>query len=161
ELRIKSKDITRDTVQKSVCIISRLPLYGYIQTKLEVATKVYFDEKDFSQVRILEYIRAKLLNKSFCFQVLVLFKLLLLEKKILFYGYPVMSVCSLVLSLVSLMPRILENGLGQAVLTEQGSYYEQDSDPLYPAHLNDYRLNTDQFGLPLAIFAKVISYSQL
>jgi hypothetical protein len=30
------------------------PLYGYIQTKLEVATKVYFDEKDFSQVKIIE-----------------------------------------------------------------------------------------------------------
>ncbi|XP_031562375.1 late secretory pathway protein AVL9 homolog isoform X2 [Actinia tenebrosa] len=178
ELKNKTEDITRHTVQKSVCVISKFPLYGYIQAKLEVATKVYFEERDFSQVAILEELY-KNLNSSlspeimtdsllhvglsplqliiqFRQRVLMLFKLLLLEKKVIFYGYHVMNACSQVLSLVSLLPRVLVNGLGQAALTEQSNYCYQDheSDPLYPAHLNDNQLNTDQYGFPLAIFTK-------
>lgn len=30
------------------------PLFGYLKEKLEVATRVYFDEKDFSRTGILE-----------------------------------------------------------------------------------------------------------
>lgn len=30
------------------------PLFGLIQTKLELITHAYFDEKDFSQVKLLE-----------------------------------------------------------------------------------------------------------
>lgn len=30
----KSADITRNTVQKSVCVLSSLPIYGYIQVSL-------------------------------------------------------------------------------------------------------------------------------
>jgi len=32
------------------------PLYGYLREKLQVATRVYFDEKDFSRRGILEVI---------------------------------------------------------------------------------------------------------
>ena len=31
KVRNKTEDITRGTVQKSVCVLSRLPLYGQIQ----------------------------------------------------------------------------------------------------------------------------------
>ncbi|KFM60067.1 Late secretory pathway protein AVL9-like protein, partial [Stegodyphus mimosarum] len=50
----RSSDITRETVQKSVCVISRIPLYGLIQAKLELITHAYFDERDFSKVSLLE-----------------------------------------------------------------------------------------------------------
>ena len=33
KVKIKTDDITRGTVQKSVCVLSRLPLYGQIQVK--------------------------------------------------------------------------------------------------------------------------------
>ncbi|EDO37595.1 predicted protein [Nematostella vectensis] len=54
DLKNKCDDVTRTTVQKAVCVLSQMPVYGYIQAKLEVATKVYFEEKDFSRVGILK-----------------------------------------------------------------------------------------------------------
>lgn len=47
-------DITRGTVQKSVCVLSELPLYGHIQVKMALITHAYFDEGDFSKVSLLE-----------------------------------------------------------------------------------------------------------
>ena len=46
-----STEITRSSIQKSVCIISKWPLYGVIANKLELITHAYFEEKDFSKVR--------------------------------------------------------------------------------------------------------------
>jgi len=63
DLKNKNDDVTRSTVQKSVCILSCLPLYGYLREKLQVATRVYFDEKDFSRRGILEEL-FKSLNAS-------------------------------------------------------------------------------------------------
>ncbi|WAQ94104.1 AVL9-like protein, partial [Mya arenaria] len=54
DLKIKTDDITRSTVQKSVCVLSNLPLYGLIEAKLELITHAYFQELDFSQVSLLE-----------------------------------------------------------------------------------------------------------
>lgn len=46
--------MTRGTVQKSVCVLSTLPLYGHIQVKMQLITHAYFDEGDFSKVSLLE-----------------------------------------------------------------------------------------------------------
>lgn len=107
ELKIKTDDITRSTVQKSVCVLSCLPLYGYLKEKIQVATRVYFDEKDFARTEILEElykslnvpISAGLMEESllcvglsvnelvtkFRHKILVLFKLLLLERKVMYF----------------------------------------------------------------------------
>lgn len=53
-LKNRTPDITRGTVQKSVCVLSRLPLYGHIQVKMALITHAYFDEGDFSKVSLLE-----------------------------------------------------------------------------------------------------------
>ncbi|KAF2349199.1 AVL9/DENND6 domain, partial [Trinorchestia longiramus] len=50
----KTADITRNSVQKSVCVLCTLPIYGYIQERLQVTTRVYFKGADFSDVRDLE-----------------------------------------------------------------------------------------------------------
>ena len=43
----------------SFCFVMiKQPLYGYLREKLQVATRVYFDEKDFSRRGILEVIVA-------------------------------------------------------------------------------------------------------
>jgi hypothetical protein len=44
-------------------------------------------------------------------KILVLFKLLLLEKRVLFFGSPVKPVCTMILSLISLHPQLLNKGL--------------------------------------------------
>lgn len=37
-------------MQKSVCILSRAPLYGVLKAKLQLITQAYFNELDFSRV---------------------------------------------------------------------------------------------------------------
>lgn len=44
-------------------------------------------------------------------KILVLFKVLLLEKRILYYGSPVKPVCATILSVISLHPQLLNKGL--------------------------------------------------
>ncbi|KAJ7413946.1 Late secretory pathway protein AVL9 like protein [Willisornis vidua] len=46
-LKVRQADITRETVQKSVCVLSQL-------AKLQLITHAYFEEKDFSQISILK-----------------------------------------------------------------------------------------------------------
>lgn len=76
-LKVRRADVTRETVQKSVCVLSRVvrgsfalvleslswflahpvllqPLYGLLQAKLQLITHAYFEEKDFSQISILK-----------------------------------------------------------------------------------------------------------
>uniref|UniRef100_A0A669ECW8 AVL9 homolog (S. cerevisiase) n=1 Tax=Oreochromis niloticus TaxID=8128 RepID=A0A669ECW8_ORENI len=53
-LKVRQADVTRETVQKSVCVLSRVPLYGLLQAKLQLITHAYFEEKDFSQISILK-----------------------------------------------------------------------------------------------------------
>lgn len=132
----RSADVTRGTVQKSVCVISTLPLFGLIQAKLELITHAYFDERDFSKVSLLQETFRSLnaclsedlvssqqiflgmstrdLVVHFKHKVVLLFKLVLLEQKVLVFKTPVKYLCSTILSLLSLFPGLIECGLTEA-----------------------------------------------
>ncbi|XP_028047166.1 late secretory pathway protein AVL9 homolog isoform X2 [Monomorium pharaonis] len=136
KLKNRTSDITRGTVQKSVCVLSTLPLYGHIQVKMALITHAYFEEGDFSKVSLLEdtyhhlnscmsaesqippQIFVGLSARDFILQfrhkVLLLFKLLLLEKRVVFYQSPVQPLCATILTLLSLFPDMIEHGLQQA-----------------------------------------------
>lgn len=135
KLKNRTSDITRTTVQKSVCVLSRIPLYGQIQVKMALITHAYFDEGDFSKVSILEdtfhHLNAVMSQadtrqqafvglsaRDFILQwkhkAVLLFKLLLLERRVMFYKSPVLPLCSTILTLVSLFPEMIEKGLKQA-----------------------------------------------
>ncbi|KAG7209136.1 hypothetical protein KM043_015280 [Ampulex compressa] len=136
KLKNLTSDITRGTVQKSVCVLSTLPLYGHIQVKMALITHAYFDEGDFSKVSLLEdtyhHLNSCMSSESqippqvfvglsardfilqFRHKVLLLFKLLLLEKRIVFYQSPVQPLCATILTLLSLYPGMIEHGLQQA-----------------------------------------------
>ncbi|XP_047276027.1 late secretory pathway protein AVL9 homolog isoform X9 [Homo sapiens] len=125
-LKVRQADITRETVQKSVCVLSKLPLYGLLQAKLQLITHAYFEEKDFSQISILkelyEHMNSSLGGASlegsqvylglsprdlvlhFRHKVLILFKLILLEKKVLFYISPVNKLVGALMTVLSLFP---------------------------------------------------------
>ncbi len=45
--------MTRGSVQKSVVVLSRLPLYGQIQVKMSLITQAYFQEGDFTHTDII------------------------------------------------------------------------------------------------------------
>jgi len=135
KLKNRTADITRGTVQKAVCVLSTVPLYGHIQVKMELITHAYFDEGDFTKVSLLEdtyhhlnsclqqiedlhsapQLFVGLSARDFVLtmrhKALLLFKLLLLEKKVIFFQSPVLPLCSTILSLLSLHPGMIENGL--------------------------------------------------
>ncbi|XP_057320689.1 late secretory pathway protein AVL9 homolog [Microplitis mediator] len=132
----RTSDMTRGTVQKSVCVLSTLPLYGHIQVKMQLITHAYFDEGDFSKVSLLEdtfrHLNACMSGDSqippqvfvglsardfiiqFRHKALLLFKLLLLERKVVFYQSPVQPLCAAILTLLSLHPGMIESGLRRA-----------------------------------------------
>uniref|UniRef100_A0A7N8XE74 AVL9 homolog (S. cerevisiase) n=1 Tax=Mastacembelus armatus TaxID=205130 RepID=A0A7N8XE74_9TELE len=125
-LKVRQADVTRETVQKSVCVLSRVPLFGLLQAKLQLITHAYFEEKDFSQISILKELydhmngslKGSALEGSqvylgFCLssQVLILFKLILLEKKVLFYVSPVNKLVGTLMTVLSLFPGMIEHGL--------------------------------------------------
>lgn len=130
---MRQADVTRETVQKSVCVLSQLPLYGLLQAKLQLITHAYFEEKDFSQISILkelyEHMNSSLggttlegsqvylglsprdLVLQFRHKILILFKLILLEKKVLFYISPVNRLVGALMTVLSLFPGMIEHGL--------------------------------------------------
>ncbi|KAJ8376886.1 hypothetical protein SKAU_G00074660, partial [Synaphobranchus kaupii] len=135
-LKVRQADVTRETVQKSVCVLSRVPLYGLLQAKLQLITHAYFEEKDFSQISILKELydhmngslRGTALEGSqvylglsprdlilhFRHKVLILFKLILLEKKVLFYVSPVNRLVGALMTVLSLFPGMIEHGLADS-----------------------------------------------
>ncbi|XP_071446347.1 late secretory pathway protein AVL9 homolog [Hetaerina americana] len=132
----RTADITRGTVQKSVCVLSTLPLYGHIQVKMVLITYAYFEEGDFSKVSLLQDtftnlndclnetmldtsqifvgISPKDLILQFKHKALLMFKLMLLERKVLFFKSPVKELCSTILALLSLHPGMIEKGLQES-----------------------------------------------
>ncbi|XP_060529324.1 late secretory pathway protein AVL9 homolog isoform X2 [Cylas formicarius] len=135
KIKNRTSDITRGTVQKSVCVLSKIPLYGQIQVKMSLITHAYFDEGDFSKVSILEdtyqHLNAVLTQndtgqqlfvglsaRDFVLQwkhkAVLLFKLLLLEKRVIFFKSPVLPLCTTILTLVSLFPELIDKGLHQS-----------------------------------------------
>ena len=122
-------DVTRATVQKSVCVLCKYPAYKSIQSKLELVTHAYFNYKDFSDISILHEaydsmnstitatssLSALYLDLSqrdlvlrYQHRLLQIVKALLLQKRVLVFGCPANKVCSEVLALAALMPLSLE-----------------------------------------------------
>lgn len=54
KLKVITADVTRSTVQKAVCAISTIPLYGYIEVKLSLIAQAFFDQGDFSNISIIQ-----------------------------------------------------------------------------------------------------------
>ena len=124
-----SGDVTRSTVQKSVCVLSRIPIYGFIAAKIKLVTHAYFNSKDFSDTSLLVetftslnasgpsdplavlHVGLSQRNQINTFQhrILQVLKALLLQKRVLVYGAPVHKLCNTVLSIASFFPKCLEH----------------------------------------------------
>ncbi|XP_049867274.1 late secretory pathway protein AVL9 homolog [Pectinophora gossypiella] len=128
----KTEDMTRSSVQKSVCVICRYPLFGRLAVKMELVVRAWFLQGDFSQTKLLEDaykhlnscpvqidqtlegLSVQRLVENWKHKALLLFKLLLLRRKVLIYGSPAGTLSAALLTLVSLLPRCLEHGLSRA-----------------------------------------------
>ena len=124
-----TSDVTRSTVQKSVCVLCRYPAFKSLQSKLEMVTHAYFNEKNFSDVSILREaydsmnssvtlasslgaLHLELSQRDLVLvyqhRLLQVVKALLLLKRVVVYGSPADRVCSQVLAVASLFPLSLE-----------------------------------------------------
>jgi len=169
ELINKTPDITRSTVQKAVLVITQKPLFGSIREKLNVVTQTFFEQKDFSKMDILSdfYINLneqlskpltdavlfngtslKSLVHSFRLKTLTLYKLFFLEKRIIFFGSKVETLCSFQYSLISLFPDLIRNLQNVAKPSLQ---FERNIEDITD------RENIEKvvrYGMPLSIFGK-------
>ena len=121
----KNDEITRNTVQKSICVLTSIPAYGLAEALLKPVTQAYFEQKDFERKEIIKELFQQLANSltlqlpnspstpprsalaymqedsqlfiglsardfvlRFRHSFLLLVKLVLLEKKVLFFGPP-------------------------------------------------------------------------
>jgi hypothetical protein len=116
---------TRDCVQKAICIVSKVPLFGHFHSKLSSTMTAFFNQntlKDkfilqelyanyesisFKNLNINEIFMSFSLRKLFMFckeKLFAILKLILLEKKIIVYSHVSNNVCSFILSIISLIP---------------------------------------------------------
>lgn len=162
KIKNRTADITRDTVQKSVCVLSKIPLFGQIQVKMSLITHAYFEEGDFSKISILEdtyhHLNSVLMQNDIQSQMyvglsardfilhwkhkaLLLFKLLLLEKRTIFFKSPVHPLCSSILTLISLFPFMIEKGINESAcvrlsrpMSPMPEISDDDASPLSTPH---------------------------
>ncbi|KAK9478275.1 transport protein Avl9-domain-containing protein [Lipomyces japonicus] len=173
ELLYKSADVTRSTVQKSVVVVARKPIFGPIREKLAVVTRAYFLQGNFEDRTIINnlwenlvqlfyngVIEADLYNGMalrelvyrFKWRSLVLFKALLLESRILFFGSNTELLCSSQFSLVSLIPGLIDH-LDDSASPELDSY-EHKLKKSTSLKSSDRNSLLSFMGLPLQIFGK-------
>ena len=116
---------TRDCVQKAMCIISTLPLFGQMASKLSVTMLAYFNQDSLKDKKIIEDLYSNYANnfmnkikideilENFSLKrliyftrdkIFILIKLILLEKKILVFSHISNNICSFIFSFLSLFP---------------------------------------------------------
>ncbi|KAI5959799.1 uncharacterized protein KGF55_005031 [Candida pseudojiufengensis] len=183
EEKQRNKDITRSIVQKAVVVIVRKqPIFTKIKEKLSIITKSYFLQQKFNDYEILEHLFDNLNNQyklvdnelqineieeeenyinlnlrssllKFKLDYMIIFKALLLEKKILIYSNNNLeTLTQFQNNLISLIPNLINN------LDDSGcpliDYIETNGPLDKPQSLNtNNRLSMLRFyGLPLQIF---------
>lgn len=131
ELRKEDANVTRSSVQKAVVALSRFPLFGALQHRLKAATHVFFSSlfKDKDVLRdifnsmntslVASSIRKEFL--SYCHMgldlretvrwlgrnTLVVLKLIMAGKRVVFHSVPVGEGCKHLLGLIALIPGAL------------------------------------------------------
>ena len=148
---------TRDSVQKSMCIISKLPLFGQMAAKLSITMLAYFNQDSLKDKKIikdlyinydknyLDRVNVGEILVSFSLKRLIYFtrdkifsliKLLMLEKKILVYSHVSNNICSFMFSFLSLFPG--------------GAFFSLDNTGRMKCYYNCYT----PYGLPLKFLNK-------
>ncbi|GAB0096347.1 late secretory pathway protein AVL9 homolog [Sergentomyia squamirostris] len=138
-LKIRTADITRSTVQKAVCALMSYPIYGYVEVKLSLIAQCFFEQGDFSSVDILvnvyEQLNACLTHENlnaasperyygvglnlreiilkWRHKILLIYKMMLLQKKVIIFGSPVRPICNLIIAVAALHPGQLMRGFRQ------------------------------------------------
>ncbi|KAE8269743.1 hypothetical protein A4X09_0g2609 [Tilletia walkeri] len=173
----KGAEVTRSTVQKAVVVLAREPVFGPIREKLGIVTRAFFAQGDLADINILidfhATLEAGLKSGGFSSdreaalymgtslrefihkwrsKTLVLVKMLLLQRNIMFYGYPIEQLCTQQYSLVSLIPGLLAS-LQDAGLPNLDTRTSTRA-PAESLRTSDRKSLLRFLGLPLNLFAK-------
>ncbi|KAI8924267.1 transport protein Avl9-domain-containing protein [Entophlyctis helioformis] len=126
----KTADVTRTKVQKAVVVLATQPILGSIRSKLGLVTQAFFAQRDFTKIEILDtlyesldlsvrmpftdatlYMGISLRELLFKFRhkTLQLLKLLILGKRVLFFGQKVERLSGYQYGLISLVPELLRH----------------------------------------------------
>ncbi|KAH8426203.1 putative Avl9 protein [Aspergillus melleus] len=173
-LTYRPPDVTRSTVQKAVVVITDTPQsLGQLREKLSMVTSAWFAQRDFSDIDILKKFRENLVisvktNEAskdhtfglslremiheFKYQTLVLFKALLLQPKMLFFGSRCERLCMIQFSLISLIPGLM-NRLEDCADPASDTYAQTVEKPT-SLKTSDRNSLLAYMGLPLQIFGK-------
>lgn len=149
---------SRGSVQKSVVLLCRRPLFGVLADRLEPAVRAYFDQGDFARTDVLASLYHSL-NVSLCRpslnnaptlfhgldlravlrklgpQALAVLKLIMLERRVIVYSQPVHHASNAVVALASVFAGALDS-IAPAM------------EPL------DHGPDSAALGLPLALFGQ-------
>ncbi|KAJ3244155.1 late secretory pathway protein avl9 [Chytriomyces hyalinus] len=177
ELLHKTADLTRTSVQKALVVLASEPILGSVRTKLGFVTQAFFAQRDFSKMDIVETLYSSLRNSvvapvsdnilyaglslrelvnKFKQKTLQLFKLMFLEKRVLFYGPKVEAISSYQYSLISLVPELLKHlhDVGAPNLCYEESMSVLDEVGGGGEHGDLFRAKLRNLGLPLRIFGE-------
>ncbi|EED21587.1 Avl9 protein, putative [Talaromyces stipitatus ATCC 10500] len=170
----RAPDVTRSTVQKAVVVVTDGPRhFGTLREKLSMVTSAWFAQRDFSDVDILKKFRESLIASlkneeaqkdtylglslremihAFKSQTLVLFKCLLLQPKMLFFGSRCERLCMIQFSLLSLIPGLLSNLQDCADPTFDS--YAENAEKATSLKTSERSSLLAYMGLPLQLFGK-------
>ncbi|EGR31580.1 hypothetical protein IMG5_106320 [Ichthyophthirius multifiliis] len=160
QMRQNNKELTRSHLQKSLFVLSTLPLQGYIMSRLEPTTRAYFNQININDYEILEsayqnmnqslknthnlkdseiYIGTPVKTLVYFFKekVLQIVKAILLEKRIIVYSLNSCACSNFIISIISLFP-------GLSHFNFSNSFYIS----IVKKALNEY-------GFPLRIFNEI------
>ena len=153
--RDDSVENTRFSIQKSICIISFLPFYSSLFSKLSISVEAFFNQESLQDKQIINelYDNYRFDNnmnynisemtfifatrKLLCFtkeKIFMILKMILLGKKILIFSTVSGNVCSFIYNLISLIP-------GQILFNFKNS-----------RSITYYLRNLEMYGFPLKIF---------
>ena len=153
--RDDSIENTRFSIQKSICIISFLPFYSSLYSKLNISVEAYFNQESLQDKQIIHelYENYRFDNnmnynvsemtfifatrKLLCFtkeKIFMILKMILLGKKILVFSTISGNVCSFIYNLISLIP-------GQILFN-----FKNSKSIIY------YLRNLEMYGFPLKLF---------
>ncbi|KAF9158158.1 late secretory pathway protein avl9 [Actinomortierella ambigua] len=151
DLLVKSDEFTRSSVQKAVIVLATQPIFGVLRQRLGVVTAAWFGQRDFSQTDILAQfydslqatVSENIPDSAF-----------LMERRVLFFGYPVETLCTYQYSLMSLVPGLLKalHDTGSPSLNSEDQYIQ--SMARTPRHSTDKQQLFKYLGLPLHIFGR-------
>ena len=141
EIQDKDSEVTRSTIQKAICVLTRYPAFSVVEPKVKLATHAYFNSKNFNDKAILVELYEDLnysltqdhalgvclqgydltcIVKELDHRLLQIVKTVLLRKTVLIHGSDPGQISSMVMAIASLLPLSLKSLIRHNISDDMG-----------------------------------------